>query len=77
MEVIAPTLVVWRHISREDENCSSVVRKNGRQSAYSVPDTQELQRFKREMIIRIGLQDLTFYFEGDQEISASISFPRG
>ncbi|MFD0697975.1 ATP-dependent DNA helicase [Paenibacillus sp. GCM10027628] len=69
MEVIAPKWSAGGSFDEKMEAAVKLLSRAGGRALVLFPTQEELQRFKREIVLRAECAGMRFLFEGDQEIS--------
>lgn len=77
MEVSAPRFTNGGTFEEKMASAIRLLKRTEGRALILFPTHQELQRFKREMAVRSDCKELTFFFEGDQEISHVIASFQG
>ncbi|NOU84740.1 ATP-dependent DNA helicase [Paenibacillus sp. LMG 31460] len=77
MEVIAPKWASGGTFQEKMESAVQLLKRTEGRALILFPTHEELQRFKREIKGRSDCSELTFLFEGDQEISHLIGSFQG
>lgn len=77
MEVLAPRFKEGGTFHEKMESAVGLLKRTEGRALVLFPTHQELQRFKSEMSSRTDCKDLTFFYEGDQEISHVIASFQG
>ncbi|CAN7480844.1 ATP-dependent DNA helicase [Paenibacillus sp. LjRoot153] len=73
MEVIAPRFAEGGTFQEKMTSAVGLLKRTEGRALILFPTHQELQRFKAEMSSHSDCKDLTFYYEGDREISHVIA----
>ncbi|CAN7531555.1 ATP-dependent DNA helicase [Paenibacillus sp. LjRoot56] len=73
MEVVAPRFSEGGTFQEKMTSAVELLHRTQGRALILFPTHQELQRFKAEMSSRSDCKDLTFFYEGDQEISHVIA----